>query len=176
MLTVPVRAEEPLIPKDMRYIGQGGSVMGLDKEESVESGKTLTRHEKHMKAPWSLEAFRDEGPAHMVFLDSYLMDTYEVSNKDYGEFVTAKGYPAPAYWDDPRLNKPQQPVVGVNWEEAKAFCEYRGKRLPTEAEWEKAARGPQATLYPWGNDFDPAKVNYGKNHDGTMPEIGRAHV
>src|SRR5512141_2213164 len=100
ILTAPVRAEEPLIPKDMRYIGQGGSVMGLDKEEPVESGKTLTRHEKHMKAPWSLEAFRDEGPAHMVFLDSYLMDTYEVSNKDYGEFVTAKGHPAPAYWDD----------------------------------------------------------------------------
>ncbi len=105
----------------------------------------------------------------MVFLDSYLMDTYEVSNKDYGEFVTAKGHPAPAYWDDPRLNKPQQPVVGVNWEDAKAFCEYRGKRLPTEAEWEKAARGPEGNLYPWGNDFDPAKVNYGKNHDATMP-------
>ena len=116
ILPATVRAEEPLIPKDMRYIGQGGSMMGLDKDAPVESGKTLSRHEKHMKAPWSLEAFRDEGPAHMVFLDSYLMDTYEVSNKDYGEFVTANGHPAPAYWDDPRLNKPQQPVVGVNWE------------------------------------------------------------
>jgi iron(II)-dependent oxidoreductase len=169
ILPAPVPAEEPLIPMGMVYVGQGPSVMGLDKEEPVESGKTLTRHEKHMKAPWSLEAFRDEGPAHMVFLDSYLMDTYEVSNKDYGEFVTAKGHPAPAYWDDPRLNKPQQPVVGVNWEDAKSFCEYRGKRLPTEAEWEKAARGPEGNLYPWGNDFDPTKVNYGKNHDGTMP-------
>jgi formylglycine-generating enzyme required for sulfatase activity len=169
LLPAPVRAEEPLIPKDMRYIGQGGSVMGLDKEEPVESGKKLTRHEKHLKAPWSLEAFRDEGPAHMVFLDSYLMDRYEVSNKDYGEFVTANSHPAPAYWDDPRLNKPQQPVVGVNWEDAKSFCEYRGKRLPTEAEWEKAARGPEGNLYPWGNAFDPAKVNYGNNHDATMP-------
>ena len=122
-----------------------------------------------MKGPWSAEALNDEGPAHMVFLDSYLMDTYEVSNKDYGEFVKAKGHPAPAYWDDPRLNKPAQPVVGVNWDDAKSFCEYRGKRLPTEAEWEKAARGPKANLYPWGNDFDPAKVNYGKNHDATMP-------
>ena len=110
LLPATVRADEPLIPKDMRYIGQGGSLMGLDKEEPVESGKTLTRHEKHMKAPWSLEAFRDEGPAHMVFLDSYLMDTYEVSNKNYGEFVTAKGQPAPAYWDDPRLNKPPGPA------------------------------------------------------------------
>jgi len=144
-------------------------VIGLDKEEPVESGKKLTRHEKHMKAPWSLKAFRDEGPAHMVFLDSYLMDTYEVSNKDYGEFVTAKGHPAPAYWDDPRLNKPQQSVVGVNWEDAKSFCEYRGTRLPTEAEWEKAARGPEGNLYPWGIDFDETTANYGKNHDATMP-------
>ncbi len=80
-----------------------------------------------------------------------------------------KGHPAPAYWDDPRLNKPGQPVVGVSWDDAKAYCEYHGKRLPTEAEWEKAARGPQGNLYPWGNDFDPAKANYRKNHDATMP-------
>lgn len=169
ILTGPVRAEEPLIPTEMRYIGQGGSVMGLDKEEPIGSGKKPTPYDRRMKAPWSAEALRDEGPAHMVFLDSYLMDTYEVSNKDYGEFVKANGHPAPAYWDDPRLNKPQQPVVGVNWDDAKSFCEYRGKRLPTEAEWEKAARGPEGNLYPWGNDFDPAKANYGKNRDATMP-------
>ena len=169
ILPATVRAEEPLIPKDMQYIGHGPSVMGIDKEAPADSGKKLTPYDRRMKAPWSAEAFRDESPAHMVFLDAYLMDTYEVSNKDYGEFVKAKGHSAPAYWDDPRLNKPQQPVVGVNWEDAIAFCEYRGKRLPTEAEWEKAARGPQANLYPWGNDFDPAKANYGKNHDATMP-------
>ena len=110
-----------------------------------------------MKTPWSAEALNDEGPAHMVFLDSYLIDKYEVSNKDYGDFIKAKVI-GPAYWDDPRLNKPEQPVVGVNWEDAKTFCEYRGKRLPTEAEWEKAARGPKANLYPWGNDLDPANA------------------
>jgi iron(II)-dependent oxidoreductase len=169
LLSAPVRAEESLIPKDMTYIAHGASVMGVDKEEPVDSGKKPTPYDRRMKTPWSAEALRDEGPAHMVFLDAYLMDTYEVSNKDYGQFIKAKGHPAPAYWDDPRLNKPQQPVVGVNWEDATAFCEYRGKRLPTEAEWEKAARGPQANLYPWGNDFDSAKANYGKNHDATMP-------
>ncbi|MDP1768523.1 MAG: SUMF1/EgtB/PvdO family nonheme iron enzyme [Nitrospirota bacterium] len=169
MLAGPSYAEESLIPKDMVYIGQGPSVMGIDKQAPVGSGKQPTAYDKRMKGPQSAEAFQDEGPAHMVFLDSYLMDTYEVSNKDYGEFVKTKGHPAPAYWDDPRLNKPGQPVVGVNWDDAKSFCAYRGKRLPTEAEWEKAARGPKASLYPWGNDFDPAKVNYGKNHDATMP-------
>jgi formylglycine-generating enzyme required for sulfatase activity len=102
-------------------------------------------------------------------LDSYLLDKYEVSNEDYGAFIKSTGHPAPAYWDDPRLNKPEQPVVGVNWYDAKAYCAFRGKRLPTEAEWEKAARGPQGNLYPWGNEFDPAKVNFGKHHEATMP-------
>ena len=169
MFTLTVQAEEPKIPAHMVYIGQGGSVMGLDREEPVATGKTLTLYDRRMKTPWSAEALNDESPAHMVFLDPYFIDKYEVSNKDYGEFIKAKGHPAPAYWDDPRLNKPQQPVVGVNWEDARIFCESRGKRLPTEAEWEKAARGPDGNLYPWGNDFDPTRVNYGKNYNATMP-------
>ncbi len=160
---------ENLIPNDMVYVAHGPSVMGIDKSQPSNSEKKLTPYERRMKTPWSAEAFNDEGPAHVVFLDSYLIDKYEVSNKDYGDFIKSKGHPAPAYWDDPRLNKPEQPVVGVNWEDAKAFCEYRHKRLPTEAEWEKAARGPNGNLYPWGNEFDPAKVNFGKNHDATVP-------
>jgi Uncharacterized conserved protein len=168
-----VRAEEYSLPKDMAYIGQGGSVMGLDREEPVATGKKLTLYDRRMKTPWSAEALNDESPAHMVFLDPYFIDKYEVSNKDYGEFIKAKGHPAPAYWDDPRLNSPKQPVVGVSWYDARAYCEYRGKRLPTEAEWEKAARGPNGNLYPWGDNFDPAKVNYGKN---TMPPCPSIHT
>jgi gamma-glutamyl hercynylcysteine S-oxide synthase len=168
ILTGASHEEKSLIPKEMVYIGHGPSVMGIDREAPSDLDKKPTAYERRMKTPWSAEALNDESPAHMVFLDSYLMDKYEVSNKDYGDF-RATGHAAPAYWDDPRLNKPEQPVVGVNWEDAKTFCEYRGKRLPTEAEWEKAARGPKANLYPWGNDFDPAKINYGKNHDATMP-------
>ena len=162
-------AEESIMPNDMVYVAHGPSVMGMDKEEPAGSGKKPTAYDRRMKTPWSAEAFKDEGPAHMVFLDSFLIDRHEVSNKDYGEFMTAQGHPAPAYWDDPRLNRPAQPVAGVNWYEAKAYCEYRSKRLPTEAEWEKAARGPNANLYPWGQDFDPSKVNYGKHHDATTP-------
>ena len=160
-------AEESLIPAEMVYVGHGPSVMGADKDAPAESGKDSTAYDRRMNTAWSADALNDEGPAHMVFLDSYLMDKYEVSNKQYGDFIRAKGHAAPAYWDDPRLNKSEQPVVGVNWEDAQAYCGYRGKRLPTEAEWEKAARGPKAYLYPWGNDFDPAKTNYGKNHGAT---------
>lgn len=168
-LTGTARADESLIPKEMVYVGHGPSVMGIDKEAPADSAKKPTAYERRMNTPWSADALNDESPAHMVMLDSYLIDKYEVSNKEYGSFIKENNHPGPAYWDDPRLNKPEQPVVGVNWYDAKAYCEYRGKRLPTEAEWEKAARGPKANLYPWGNDFDPAKVNYGKNHDATMP-------
>lgn len=171
-LTIPTgtsQAEDASIPKEMVYIGQGPSVMGLDKESPLGSIKKPTLYDKRMKGPASAEALNDESPARTVFLDAYLLDIYEVSNKDYGAFMKAKNHPAPAYWDDPRLNKLEQPVVGVNWHDAKAFCEHRDKRLPTEAEWEKAARGPKGTLYPWGNEFDATKTNYGKNHDATMP-------
>ncbi|MBH0205069.1 MAG: formylglycine-generating enzyme family protein, partial [Nitrospira sp.] len=162
-----VHAQESLIPKDMVYIGQGPSIMGLDKEGAAQQANIPARYHRRNRTP--APTLNDESPAHMVFLDSYLIDKYEISNRDYGDFMRTTGHGGPAYWDDPRLNGPTQPVVGVNWYDARAYCEYRGKRLPTEAEWEKAARGPDGNLYPWGNDFDPAKANYGKNHDGTRP-------
>ncbi|MGD9851770.1 MAG: SUMF1/EgtB/PvdO family nonheme iron enzyme [Nitrospirales bacterium] len=109
------------------------------------------------------EEHQDEKP-HNVVLDAYYIDTYEVSNKDYKEFMKTTSHPAPAYWDDPRLNKPEQPVVGVNWYDASGYCEYKGKRLPTEAEWERAAKGPEGHAhYPWGHQLDKSKANYGQN-------------
>ncbi|MEO8325280.1 MAG: SUMF1/EgtB/PvdO family nonheme iron enzyme [Nitrospirota bacterium] len=106
---------------------------------------------------------QDEKP-HNVVLDPYYIDTYEVSNKDYKEFMKTTGHAAPAYWDDPRLNKPEQPVVGVNWYDGSTFCEWKGKRLPTEAEWERAAKGPDGHAhYPWGHELDPSKANYGQS-------------
>ena len=160
------------IPKAMAYIAAGPTVIGIDKEAPTSrSGarQSLTLFQQRMSMPWSKEAFHDEGPAHWVFLDGYFIDKYETSNKLYAEFMKDKGHPGPAYWDDPRLNKPTQPVVGVNWFDAKAFCEYKGKRLPTEAEWERAARGPKGLRYPWGNTLDPGKANYGKSKEATLP-------
>lgn len=110
-------------------------------------------------------------PAHNVVLDAYAIDKYEVSNEKYKEFMKATGHPAPAYWDDPRLNKLNHPVVGVNWKDAIAFCKWEGKRLPTEAEWERAAKGPSGDAhYPWeGHDINPTKANYGQNYGSTKP-------
>lgn len=113
-------------------------------------------------------AHGDETP-HQVVLDAYAIDTYEVSNADYRAFMKATQYAAPAYWDDPRLNKPDQPVVGVNWYDANAYCEWAGKRLPTEAEWEHAAEGPHGSHFPWGHDIEPTRANYGQHVGKTTP-------
>ena len=110
----------------------------------------------------------DEAPVHTVELDAFYIDQHEVTNAEYRVFVTATGYPPPrgigytavyellkqGYepWNDPDFNHPDQPVTTVTWFDATAYCEWAGKRLPTEAEWEKAARGGlEGTRYSWGN-------------------------
>jgi len=90
---------------------------------------------------------------HQVVLDAYRIDKYETSNARYKEFMKATNHPAPAYWDDPRLSKPNQPLVGVSWTDANAFCQYEGRRLPTEAEWERAAKGPDGDNQPDNNSY-----------------------
>jgi formylglycine-generating enzyme required for sulfatase activity len=93
------------------------------------------------------------------------MDQFEVTNEQFEKFVAETGYVTDAEkagetsWRYYATNKPNYPVVKVSWNDAKAFCERMGKRLPTEAEWEKAARGTDGRTYPWGNQWDAAKAN-----------------
>ena len=170
--TLPSQAANGEQSDEMAYIPFTVTVMGIDKEASQsvsDPQESRTMYDKRMTMPWSQQAFHDEGPAHWVVMDAYFIDKHEVSNRDYESFMKATGHSAPAYWDDPRLNKPDQPVVGVNWHDSMAFCEWKGKRLPTEAEWENAARGPEGLRFPWGNSFDPSKANFGKQNTSTLP-------
>ncbi len=94
------------------------------------------------------------GPAHTVQLDSYFIDIFEVTNRRYDAFLRATGQAPPSF----RFEDPDLPVVGVSWYDADAYCAWAGKRLPTEAEWEKAARGTEGLSYPWGNTWDAARL------------------
>ncbi|MEK7288826.1 MAG: formylglycine-generating enzyme family protein, partial [Planctomycetota bacterium] len=100
-----------------------------------------------------------DGPEHVVYLDAYFIDKYEVTNEQFNKFVDQTGYRMGRCLNDSRFNRPNQPVVGVTWDDAVAYATWAGKRLPTEAEWEKAARGTDRRLWPWGNKFDKAKCN-----------------
>lgn len=103
----------------------------------------------------------DEMPIHTVYIDDFYMDVHEVTNAQYQEFLNATGHEPPEYWNDPKFNAPDQPVVGVTWYDAVAYCQWAGKRLPTEAEWEKAARGGLVGYqYPWGDTLTRNDANY----------------
>ncbi len=105
----------------------------------------------------------DEKPVHTVYLDAFYIDTYEVTVGEYKRFVEATGHRALPEWVVQCSPTDRHPVVGVSWHDAMAYAQWAGKRLPTEAEWEKAARsGLKEQKYPWGNTLDASKANYGK--------------
>lgn len=115
----------------------------------------------------SEEGEDNERPAHRVWVDTFELGKWQVTNAEYALFLQSSNHPPSPFWEDPKFNDPRQPVVAVSWFDAVRYCEWlRGVtgeliRLPTEAEWECAARGGAVgTLYPWGDDAPESRPDY----------------
>ncbi|MEX0830397.1 MAG: formylglycine-generating enzyme family protein [Nitrospirales bacterium] len=115
----------------------------------------------------------DERPQHRVYLNDFYIDQYEVTVERYHQFLQDNNRGAPKYWDRVEISRDgQKPVVRITWYDAQAYCQWAGKRLPTEAEWEKAARGPDNRTYPWGE----TTPNFTTANLGKAYEPGKAYA
>lgn len=136
------------VPSGMVYIPAGEFIMG------------------------SNDRWPDEAPEHVVYVNAYFIDKYEVTNAEYRKFVQATGHRPPDHWLGGKLpdEMAPHPVTYVTWVDAIACCQWQGKRLPIEQEWEKAARGTDGRTYPWGNEWDESKSNNPqRDSKGTEP-------
>lgn len=158
------------LPEDMILIPEGLFLMGSTKEDIAK----LLELDRNIEA----ERLENEIPQRKIHLNAYLIDKYPVTNAQYKKFIESGGYTQKAFWSDagwqyiaqakPLENKELDgvfqgesdcPAVNISWYEAEAYAAWAGKRLPTEAEWEKAARGDDGRIYPWGNEFDKTRLN-----------------
>lgn len=154
----------PPLPEAMIKIPAGEFIMGTSEAEAKAALKLCLKKFPNCQWGW----YKNETPEHKVYLDGYSMDKYEVTNAQYRECVLArkcKNLHDAKWLDNPKYNN--YPVVSVDWAMAHAYCKWKGRRLPTEAEWEKAARGEKGRAYPWGAVWDDTKNNNG-NYSGPL--------
>lgn len=167
-ITTPPLAPEPTLGAT-RTLTTDGSLLVYVPSGPFSMGSAIT----------DVWGTNDERPQHSVFLDGFWIGRTEVTNAQFGAFIDAGGYSRPdwwtregwdwrvshsatkpGWWTDDQFNGADYPVIGVNWHEACAYAKWAGARLPTEAEWEEAARGTDGRVWPWGDTWDPGRLNF----------------
>ncbi len=166
-------AEKTLATIEWITIPAGEFLMGSTAKEA-ETAYTQAKLRSSLLERYTFDA---EVPQHKVYLSEYQISRYEITNAQYRTFVEATQRPTPRgqqgeeIWKDGNFNADTQPVVGVTWFDAQTFAEWIGGSLPTEAQWERAARGQESRIYPWGNDPPKARhhANFARRYNHPTP-------
>jgi formylglycine-generating enzyme required for sulfatase activity len=172
--TSSVRAIPLTLTREDNLVTIAGGTFWMGAQKTDQSGRS-----------YDPEAGDDEGPPHQVTLRGFRMARFPLTVKEFARFVDSGGYreeknwvaggfgaaSEPANWAEQQKN-PEWPVVGVSWFEASAYCVWAGLRLPTEAEWERVARGPRSARYPWSDELplDELRANYKAKIGHPTPE------
>lgn len=166
-------------PEGMVLVPAGEFLMGSTPQEV-----DVVKKEFGGRALYKEYPFEAETPKRKVKLKAFYIDSHEVTNRQYSEFIKKTGHPSPQNWSGANYpaNAPDNPVLFVSKDDAEAYAKWEHKRLPTEEEWEKAARGTDGRIFPWGNQFEPDKaatadsslefIQHGLCQVGTANKVG----
>ncbi len=160
-----LKAAPARAPRGMVSVTAGRFIRGSNRVDEFQQAS-----EMGSKKPW----YKDESPQHEISLPLFYIDRYEVTNVEYKFFIDATQWRSPPHFLDRKIPNGRErfPISQVNWYEAERYCRWRGKRLPSEAEWEKAARGTDGREFPWGNDFELIKQNADAPDSGDVAVVG----
>jgi len=170
------RIENP--PPGMAYVPEGKFYMGSSQEEIVQLLRNYNKKPEVLEDKDALalilswRGYNSEMPKHVASTGAFYIDKTEVTNEQYMKFVQAKGHTAP--WPDGKFpeGEADKPVTNVTFDDAAAYAKWAGKRLPTEIEWEKAARGVDGRLYPWGDVWQASRAQHLLDQDAGSATVG----